>query len=72
MLYVKSLGIGLVAAVLGAAVQAVVFYRSWSFADSGAGFAGGGTDIYAAPFVILFAMGTVIAWSRLRRKRIQF
>ena len=68
MLYFKSLAIGLLAAVAGIVVQAAMFHRSWSFSDGGGGFAGGGTDIYAAPPVILFALGTVIAWSRLRRR----
>jgi len=67
MVYVKSLAFGLVAAVAAVAVQAVAFSRYESFDYEGGGFAGGGTDIYAAPVVFAAAAGSLAAWWRLRR-----
>jgi hypothetical protein len=62
LLYVKSLAIGLVAAVAGIAVQALVFSQSESSNDGSSGYAISIVNIYSAPVVILFALGTVIAF----------
>ena len=69
MIYLKSVGFGLLAAVAAVVVQAVVFSEWRSFGDSGGDFAGGGTNIYGAPVVIASAAATLVAWWRLRRRR---
>jgi hypothetical protein len=71
MLYLKSLAIGLVAAVAGVIAQAVIFSSPQSSSAGSSWDAMAPTRVYLAPLAILFAMGTVIAWSRLRRKNIQ-
>ena len=71
MVYVKSLAVGLLAGVAAMAVQAVAFYRSWSFSDDGGGVGASVTNIYAAPVVLAAAAGSLVTWWRLRAKTLR-
>jgi hypothetical protein len=71
VLYVKSLGVGLLAAVAGLAVQAVMFARPQVHFEGSSWDAYSPMRVYLAPLLVLLVMGTVIAWSRLRRKSVR-
>ena len=69
VIYFKSLGVGLLAAIAAILVQAVLFSRVNSSYDGGPSFdVSAPTRVYSAPVVIASVVASLGAWWKLRHR----